>query len=714
MAAITRPTSQQSETVTSETPESVPDVAADPADFSDGEPVNILIVDDEPRNLEVLETVLVNPRYRLVRAESADEALLALVAEEFALIILDIHMPEMNGFELAELIKQRKKTAEVPIIFLTAYYSDDQHVLEGYSTGAVDYLHKPINPTVLRSKVDVFVELYTRKRQCEMAARRLLVEVAQRRQAQEELVLLNRELERRVEERTLELLEASNALGQSEERLRLANEASSTGMWEWNLQTHRVTWSPECYAIHGLVRGQFDGSVETFVGLIHPEDRQQAQSTILAAIDQRTGFACDFRIVRPDGTVRWVANKGRAFFDSAGQPLRLIGTIIDISYRKETELQLLEADRRKNEFLATLAHELRNPLAPIRNAVQILLLSGLEGPKLQWATDVIDRQVGQMTRLVDDLLEVSRITTGKLEVRKETLELADVIREAVETSQPLIEQDGHQLTVNLPPEPVIVSVDMIRMAQVFSNLLNNAAKYTEPGGRISINLQAYGDHAVVSVKDSGTGISADILPHIFEMFMQADRNVHRSQGGLGIGLTLVKQMVELHGGSVEARSAGAGKGSEFIVRLPTVPARSPLAQPPEGSGTAGKATPHRILVVDDNEDSANTLGQMLQILGHQVRVAHDGLAAIEAAGEFRPEAILLDIGMPKLDGYETCRRIRGHAWGQQMILIALTGWGQDEDRRRTHEAGFDHHLVKPVEAAALVKVLAELKSRSSG
>ena len=274
-----------------ETPASIPAPDPGPIEVPNGEPVNILIVDDESRNLEVLETVLVDPRYRLVRAESADEALLALVTQEFALIILDIHMPEMNGFELAELIKQRKKTAEVPIIFLTAYYSDDQHVLEGYSTGAVDYLHKPINPTVLRSKVDVFVELYTRKRECELTARRLLVEVAQRRAAQDELVLLNRELERRVDERTLELLEASNALGESEERLRLANEASGTGLWEWNLQTHHVTWSAECYAIHGMVRGEFDGSVEGFFGLIHPDDRDRAQATILAAIDQRNGFA---------------------------------------------------------------------------------------------------------------------------------------------------------------------------------------------------------------------------------------------------------------------------------------------------------------------------------------------------------------------------------------------------------------------------------------
>ena len=427
-------------------------------------------------------------------------------------------------------------------------------------------------------------------------------------------------------------------------------------------------------------------TLESLFELIHPEDRARVRATILAALDDRDVYGCDFRIVRPDGTVRWVTNKGRAFFDSANRPLRLIGTIIDISYRKETELQLLDADRRKNEFLATLAHELRNPLAPIRNAVQILLLSGLEAPNLQWATDVIDRQVRQMTRLVDDLLEVSRITTGKLEVRKETLELAKVIREAVETSLPLIEQGGHELTVSLPPEPVRVNADMIRVAQVFSNLLNNAAKYTEPGGRICISLEAIEGDAVVSVRDSGTGIPAEMLPHIFEMFMQVDRNVHRSKGGLGIGLTLVKQLVEMHGGSIDARSAGPGQGSEFIVRLPIVAPPGPVVQELPDPVTATNSTPLRVLVVDDNEDGANSLGQMLRIMGNEVRVAHDGLAAVEAAEDFRPQVILLDIGMPKLDGYDACRRIRAELLGKEYGFDCIDRLGP-RGRSASHERG---------------------------
>ena len=510
MAAITRPTAEQPETMASETPDSVPSVDRSPVEAHESEPVNILIVDDESRNLEVLETVLVDPRYRLVRAESADEALLALVSEEFALIILDIHMPEMNGFELAELIKQRKKTADVPIIFLTAYYSDDQHVLEGYSTGAVDYLHKPINPTVLRSKVDVFVELYTRNAQCELAARRLLVEVAQRRRPRRSWFSSIGSWMPRVE-RTARLNCSKPAMPSGKARsgcgwpTRPPAPACGNGTCKPIASPGRPNATRSTAWSVGNSTAAWNRFLGWFIPTIASGRNPRFWPRSISGLDSPAIFA----LSGPTAPFAGWPTRGGRFSTRPAQPLRLIGTIIDISYRKETELQLLEADRRKNEFLATLAHELRNPLAPIRNAVQILLLSGLAVPKLQWAADVIDRQVGQMTRLVDDLLEVSRITTGKLEIRKETLDLADVIREAVETSQPLIEHDGHQLTVNLPSEPVIVDVDMIRMAQVFSNLLNNAAKYTEPGGRISISLQAFKDHALVSIKDSGTGIPAE-------------------------------------------------------------------------------------------------------------------------------------------------------------------------------------------------------------
>ncbi len=543
------------------------------------QPINILLVDDEPKNLTVLESILDDPQYRLVRAESADQALLALVVEEFALLVLDIQMPGMNGFELAQMVKQRKKTAGVPIIFLTAFYSEDEHVLEGYGSGAVDYLHKPINPAVLLSKVAVFVQLHRKTRELEAANRALLAEISARRQAQDELRHLTDELERRVMSRTADL--------------------------------------------------------------------QLAQAA------------------------------------------------------------LREADRRKDEFLATLAHELRNPLAPIRSAVQVMRLKGSDPHEVQWARDVIDRQSKQLSRLVDDLLDVSRITTGKLAVQCEAVDLQSVVARAVETSRPLLDGSKIALSIDLPRHPVILNADPMRLAQVLSNLLNNAAKYSEPGATVSFTAQLRPQEVEISVKDSGMGIPAETLPHVFDMFSQGDKHLGHSQGGLGIGLTLVKRLIELHGGVVEARSGGAAQGSEFTIRLPLASAgRIPAPEPVDITPNTAAAG-LRILVVDDNQDNANALRVMLKCLGHEATTAYDGQAAVEQAEALRPEVILLDLGMPKLDGYAVCRHIRAQAWGTQVLLVAQTGWGQDEDRQRTRAAGFDHHLVKPISHATLVALLRE-------
>ena len=375
--------------------------------------------------------------------------------------------------------------------------------------------------------------------------------------------------------------------------------------------------------------------------------------------------------------------------------------------------ELREADRRKDEFLATLAHELRNPLAPIRNGLQVLRLSGTENGMVAEARCMMERQVSQMVRLVDDLLDVSRITRNKLDLRRQRLALAAVVHSAVETSRPLIEQSRHTLSLTLPPGPVHIDADPVRLAQVFSNLLNNSAKYTEPGGRIWLVAEISGHEVAVRVRDTGMGIPADALPRIFEMFSQVDRNMERAQGGLGIGLTLVRRLVEMHGGTVEARSDGPGRGSEFIVRLPLAPEDAVARQPPPGEGPAATSK-RRILIVDDNQDSAMSLGMMLNLMGNETRTAHDGLAAVEAAAEFRPDLILLDIGLPKLNGYDACRRIREQPWSKGMIIVALTGWGQDEDRRRSAEAGFDHHMVKPVEVDALGKLMAIPNVRPGG
>ena len=396
-------------------------------------------------------------------------------------------------------------------------------------------------------------------------------------------------------------------------------------------------------------------------------------------------------------------------YGTDGEPLRMLGVSMDITERKRIEEALRDADRKKDEFLATLAHELRNPLAPIRNAVQILKAKGPPQPELQWARGVIDRQVQLMARLLEDLLDVSRISRNKLELRMERVDLAAVVEAAVETSRPVIEAGRHELTVILPPEPIHLEADPVRLAQVFANLLNNAAKYTEEGGRIRLSAERQGSDVVVSVKDSGIGIAAEMLPRIFEIFSQAKPALVRSQGGLGIGLSLVKGLVELHGGSIEARSAGAGPGKR--VRRPPAGrhghARSEAR--PDRARTTSKARDRcRILIVDDNHDSADSLAMLLQIMGHEVGTAYDGEEAVEAAGALQPDVVLLDIGMPKLNGYDACRRIREQPWGKGMFLIALTGWGQEEDRRRTEEAGFNHHMVKPVDPAALMKLLASL------
>lgn len=376
----------------------------------------------------------------------------------------------------------------------------------------------------------------------------------------------------------------------------------------------------------------------------------------------------------------------------------------DATKLRQVEQALKDADRRKDEFLATLAHELRNPLAPIRNALHLLKLT-TDPASWEQARGMMDRQLTQMVRLVDDLMDISRISRNKLALRKTPVELSAVVQSAVETARPQIEAGGHTLTVTLPPKAIHLDADLTRLAQVFWNILNNSAKYTEPGGRISLVAEMQGDEAVVTVQDNGIGLAAESLPGLFEMFSQVDQSMERSQGGLGIGLALVKGLTEAHGGKVEAASGGIGKGSTFIVRLPVTGQASRISSPDT------KVTPpppkSRILIVDDNRDGAASLAMLLSFMGYETRTAHDGLEGIAQADAFRPDLIVLDIGLPKLNGYDACRKIREHAWAKNTLIVAATGWGQDEDRRRSHAAGFDHHLVKPVDATELNRMLAE-------
>lgn len=545
-------------------------------------PVKILVVDDEPSNLAVLEAVFQDSGYSLVHASSGAEALMALIHHEFAVLVLDVNMPDMTGFELAQLIKQRKKTAHVPIIFLTAYFNDDQHVVEGYGSGAVDYLHKPFNVAVLRSKVAIFAELYRKTLALEEVNRTLVQEVAERKAAEEKLRLLNESLEHRVQERT-----------------------------------------------HAL-------------------------------------------------------------------QLR--------------DKELREADRRKDEFLATLAHELRNPLAPVGYAVRLLRLKGPASPQVERAADLIDRQVKAMSRLIDDLMDVSRINQGKIQLRKSSVPLASILQDAIDTARPVIDELRHELVAELPARSLTLEGDATRLAQVFMNLLHNAAKYMDAGGRIELSVDASSaGEASVTLTDRGIGIAPDRLEKVFEMFSQEEAALSRSRGGLGIGLALTRRLIELHGGRIAAFSEGVGHGSSFVVRLPLAGLAEPAAIGLASEGLHGlrPARPLRILVADDNQDAADALAQLLQALGHTVHCVYDGEAAVEAARHFGPELALLDIGMPRLNGYDACRAIRAQGIQGLLQIWAITGWGQEQDMRRASEAGFDHHLVKPVSPDLLIGLLAD-------
>ena len=404
-----------------------------------------------------------------------------------------------------------------------------------------------------------------------------------------------------------------------------------------------------------------------------------------------------------------------------GLPDRQYGVVcyfIDISERlrlanelRQYAADLSEYDDRKNEFLAMLSHELRNPLAPIRNAVQLLRRSAGSAEVVQSASEMLERQVGQMVRLVDDLLDVSRISRGKIELRRGRTELASVVHHAAEAARSLVQFKDRELTVTLPQQPMYLNVDPTRMAQVLGNLLNNAGKFSDKDARISLSVKCEDEQAVIRVRDNGIGIAADQLPHIFDLFMQGDTSLERSVTGLGIGLALVKTLVEMHGGTVEALSAGLGQGSEFVVRLPIL-ADIPRSLPPEPALAKPAAmSGNRILVVDDNRDSAESLAMLLEMSGNQTQTAHDGLKALEAAAKFRPDAMLLDIGLPELNGYEVCRRVRAQPGGERMVLIALTGWGQDQDRQKSTAAGFDSHLVKPVDINALMELLSALLAK---
>jgi signal transduction histidine kinase len=555
--------------------------------------VNILLVDDQPARLLSYQTILEELDQNLITANSGIEALERLMKDDFALVLLDVSMPGMDGFETAAMIHDHPRFERTPIIFVTGVHDTEFDRLKGYKIGAVDYVSIPIVPEILRSKVAVLVELHLQRIELQELNEHLSkANIALQAEKTRELEVLNRDL-----------------------------QAANAELAQANL------------ALQG-----------------------------------------------------------------------------EVAERKRVEVALKEADRRKDEFLAILAHELRNPLAPIRNAVEIMARVAIDNPHINWSREVIDRQSTHLTRLVDDLLDISRITRGVIKLAREPVNIATVLARAVETLQPMISEHKHELTIDCPDDSLVVIGDMTRLTQILGNLLNNAAKYTNPGGVIGLAVRRDGDWVELRVKDNGIGIPEDSVSKLFHLFSRLKGSEDRTAGGLGIGLALVRTLVEMHDGAVTVTSEGANRGSEFKVRLPMAPAGAVTPLVREIVEQSYQITPRRILIADDNRDALDTLALLLEVDGHEVMKAADGGAALETAIKWRPDLAFLDIGMPILDGYATARKMRQQQWGSELVLIALSGWGQREDMARSREAGFDLHLVKPVSADAIAKVMNDFLS----
>ena len=572
-------------------------MSSEPAPIPHGhDAANILLVDDQPARLLTYRAILEPLGHNLVAVNSGLEALEALMKQDFAVVLLDVKMPGMDGFETAALIHDHPRFETTPIIFVTGVHVTEFDRLKGYKAGAIDYVYIPVVPEILRSKVAVLIELDRQRRALQTVNKQLA------------------ESNRQLEEANFALqTEKTRELEEINTRLQAANEELSRS----------------------------NRSLET-----------------------------------------------------------------EVRERIRAETSLKDAVVKRDEFLAMLSHELRNPLSPLRNASHMLMQGETQDPKIVWSRGVIERQLKHMIRLVDDLLDVSRIARGKIVLLSEQVKIADVVAAAVETVQPLLEQKRQRLEIESSGD-LVVRGDPVRLAQVVGNLLHNAAKYTGEEGHIVLTTRGRDGHAEIVVQDTGIGIASEAMPRIFELFTQIPTERSATTGGLGIGLALVRALVELHGGEVHAASRGIDQGSEFTVKLPLLDA---VAEARNSAGTherpeAQTQVRRNILIADDNQDALESLALMLRMEGHEVHCASDGEEALALAGLRRPEIVVLDVGMPKLDGCEVARRIRAESWGRGAVLVALTGWGQEIDRRRSREAGFDMHLVKPVDPATLCDML---------
>ena len=707
-----------------------------------GERAGILVVDDRPENLLVVRTILEDLGHDLVTVRSGEQALKCLLDRDFAVILLDVNMPGMDGLETATYIRSRQRSVHTPIIFLTAYV-EEIHTAKAYELGAVDYMLTPVVPAVLRSKVKVFIDLFLMTRQVESQADQRIAfarEQAARAAAEESA------------RRLAFLAQASDILASSldvDANMRamsrlivpyLADVSALSLMQEHVPVAHtEVTWAAAGADTRAgeTVAGLAD---ETIRAAMH--DALASGSPIEVRMDRSYGALAATKTV--DGRVETVnLELGFELKSAVVLPLvarnRRLGALVlgyadrafdaatralaeDIALRAAVSIdncllyaKVQEADQRKNEFLAMLAHELRNPLAPVRNAAQMLRNSQSDPARLEWAANVIDRQSRHLVRLVDDLLDVARITQGKITLSFEPVDVATVVAMAEEMTRQLIETRRHRLAVRLPATPLSVYGDCARIAQVLGNLLNNAAKYSEPGSDIALEAEENGGEIVFRVRDSGIGIPADLLGSIFDLFIQADRSLDRSQGGLGIGLTIVRNLVHMQGGSVHAASAGAGRGSEFVVRLPRVAGQ---AAPAHAGEPALRSVPRtspalRILVVDDHPDAAESMAALMQSAGHEPTIALDGPTALAMARRLRPDVVMLDIGLPGMNGFEVARELKAAPETSGCVLIAVSGYGQTEDQRRSREVGFDHHIVKPADLAALERILDSIRGGTS-
>jgi PAS domain S-box-containing protein len=492
---------------------------------------------------------------------------------------------------------------------------------------------------------------------------------------------------------------AEAALRESEEHVRLAALAADIGVWSWLPGTSTVTVGARWREIFGAAP---DATItfDTWRDALHPDDRQRAVRELNEANDAHRDFDVEYRVLRPDGTVRWIADRGRAYYDASGRPVRMGGINVEITALKQAEAALREADRRKNEFLGMLSHELRNPLAPIRNSVFILRRAEAGGAQARRAQDVIERQVEHLTRLVDDLLDVTRIARGKIQLRRERVDLREVVRRATDDFRHTMEARGVAFGVQLP-DPAWADADATRITQVVGNLLHNAAKFTRTGDEVALSLEVLDGEAVIRVRDTGAGIDEALLPRVFEPFSQGERTLARTEGGLGLGLALVQGITALHGGTVRAASGGTGRGAEFEVRLPLA---AGAAREASSAPAARPGRVRRVLVVDDNVDAATSLADVVRLLGHEVEIARDGAGAIAKIGASAPDVLLCDLGLPGMDGYEVARVLRARGTNG-MRLVALSGYARPEDVQKAIASGFDAHLAKPPDPAQLARLL---------